>query len=147
RAGGRQARDLLLVDMDAVRRDEVAAEEPERVEHPRAGRAGGLDEELGEAGPRAAAVHQVVELGTALGDVRRDREAQAGGGLVDGRRSGEGCVRRDAGADEVPERRPGALVASVEELERFGWIRPEDLQVDDRAQPEARARDGGRAAE
>ena len=71
-----EERDLLLVDLDAVRGDDARAEQARLGERADARRAGRRHEHLRERRPVARPVAQELRLGVALGEVRRDRQAE-----------------------------------------------------------------------
>ena len=79
-------------------------------------------------------------LGVALGEVRRDGQPERGAGVVELDRAGVRRVRRDAEPHARPRARPAMRSRiSLEALARSSAVGAEDLEVDDRAQPESRA--------
>ena len=131
--------DLLGVDRDAVRGDDVRVEQSEAGEIADPGRPERASGD--QAGHRSLAGGQPEELGLALGEVRHHRQAELEGRCVHRRRRGVRRVRRDAAPHPVGQGRldPGADL--VEARERGGRVAPEHLDVDDRAQPEVGAGD------
>ena len=80
--------------------------------------------------PRRQSREQVVELGAALGDVRRDRQAQLGTGLVELERDRVGRVRRDPGSHGSEKASP-ARSRMLGEMSECGLrVRSEDFEVD-----------------
>ena len=145
----REQLELVVGQLDAVRGDDLGSQQAGGRETPDPGLAVGLDQELrhGPHGPFAAL--QPVELVLALVEVRHHRDAERKAGRVHLRRAGVRRVRRDADAHALGERGARVLELLLELPHRLVRIRAEDLQVDDRAQPElgarvrARAREGG----
>jgi hypothetical protein len=134
-------RDLVRVDLDAVRAHETGAEhvgEPGDAAH-----AGRGDQEVAVRGERPAPVLEPLVLGGALAQVGADRDPERQAPAVDVGRAGVWRVRRDADPDEL-----ALLDPRAQRRESLGGDRrvgAEHLEVDDRAQPEL-AHCGGRGA-
>ena len=95
-----------------------------------------LDQELRHRPHRPVAALQPVELVLALVEVRHHRDAEGEAGGVDLGRAGVRRVRRDAGPHALRERGSRVLELLLVQPHRLLRVRAEDLQVDDRAQPE-----------
>src|SRR5262249_48655521 len=139
RAALGQERDLLAVDLDAVGGDDVGPEQTEAREEARSGRARGIDQQVAVGLPRPASVEEVRGLGAALGEVRRGRQAELRARPEDVGRRRERRVRRDAGADVLGEAAREALAVGPEPRQGGGRVGAEDLDVDDRPEPEVGA--------
>ena len=98
------------------------------------------------SGPRPERVQ--LDLGLALGEVRADREARARPRLPELERRGVRRVRRDPEPDAVRQRAGDAVAVRREARLHLLGPGPEDLEVDDRPQPElgAARRGGARVA-
>src|SRR3954447_6889247 len=146
RAGRREQLDLLRIDHDAVRRDDVFTEQILLREHARAGRTGMGDEQVAVRAPRPLAPREVEKLGRALRDVGGHREAELRARAVEIQRDRVRSVRRDPGPDAIREEAVDALLDLGEVLEAEGRVRTEDLEIDGCAQTEISARDRGGSA-
>ena len=143
---GDEHAELLVVDDDAMRRDDVPAEQVVRSQQARPGRARRLDEKVAIPTPRPFAAQDVGDLRRTLGDVGRDRQAELCARLVELERHGVRRVGRDTGPHAVGERVLGPIADPGEMLERARNVRSEDLQVHGRAQAQLRAGNGCSAA-
>jgi hypothetical protein len=125
---------------------EVGAEQAALGKESRPGLPGRIDEQILVCPPGAFAAQEVGDLGAALGDVGRHREAQLGAGFIELDRNGVRGVRGDAGTNAVGERRARTVADHGEALECGSRLRAEDLEVHRRAETQLRRCNRGRAA-
>ena len=142
-----EQRDLLVVDVDAVRGHQAGAEQTRR--RRAAGSpvvAGRRHEHLGERRPVAGAVDEQRPLGGALGEVRRRSAGRARRTPRTRRGAGVRRVRRDA--ERTRSERTGSTRSRFRSNRSSAVASlAEHLEVDDRPQPRRRGRLGGGARE
>ena len=101
---GGEDRDLLVVGLDAMRREHVRAQDARIGERVDAGGSGRSDEHVCERFPGAFAGKEELGLGLALREVRRDRDSEPVTRAVEIERARVRGMRRDAHAHVVGER-------------------------------------------
>ena len=137
--------DLLLVDDDTMRGEDIRAEQAVAGEQARCRRPGRLDEP-GDRCPGAAAVAQVPHLRLALGDVRRYRQTEVVAGPEHRGRDAVRGVRRHTDPHALGLERRDALAQRRKVRHRLLRVGAEHLEIDDRPQPELGRRNRRRTA-
>ena len=142
----REQRDLLVVRLDAVGSADTLVEHADLLELPDRGRAVGREKQVRVLGPRPRARRDPELLRLALGEMRRDRQAQRVASRVELGRDGVRSVWRDAEPDELADAVGDSLPLLVEVGDAPGVL-AEHLEVHGRAQAELGARHGRGAGE
>ena len=133
-------RDLVGIDLHAVRCEEfVRPEQAEAVQ----GRDAGLprlDVEPRERRQLNGPAHEPLDLAGALREMGAERHAGVRAGLEDRLRAGVGARGETPGATRLSKASPARSRVCSHAVSAFERVEPEDLEVDDRLQPELRAR-------
>ena len=138
-----EQRDLCGFDLDDVGAEQLGAED--LLERRHRALAARRDEDVGVRRERPGSGQQVLVLVRALGEMRSDRDPEREAPAVHVERARVRRVGRDADAHEVALRH--VRVRPLELPLGHARIGGEDLEVDDRAQPELGGCDCGRARE
>ena len=143
----REERDLLRVDLYAVGGDDSRRQEPPARERPDAAFPQRRRNLSCERLPWSGARREPLELVGALVQMGCEREVALETCGVELRRAGVGSMGRDAQTDAVGEVMLDTAAVVRESAVELRRVRSEDLEVDDRAQPEFGAGGDGGAAE
>ena len=128
----REDMDLLFVDDDTMRCEDVRAEQTLAREQSCPRCADGLHEPR-DCSPGAASVLQITDLRFALRDVRRERKVELPARAIHRRGNAVRRVRRDTDPDAIRLGRRNARAQRLEVADCFLRIGTEDLEIDDAA--------------